>query len=133
MSKKYPALERIGIGDEKAKLIRRYSIRQQGNTDVVKIYFKRKPHDLLPHNSKFVFNRTSKRVLVDGGRQIYEDVFEVSPFIDALVKDLTRLEAENSHFSVGKQKVIEDLEHLRRVVDQKIEEIENELSRLDNK
>lgn len=130
MSNKFKALERIGISADEAKLIKNYSLRQQGNSDVLKIYFKRKPHDLIAHNRKYVFERVSKRVLVDGGRQIFEEVFEISPFINQLTTDLGSLKAESVHFSSGKQKILEDLEHLKLVVDRKIEEIEQELKDL---
>lgn len=124
----YPNLESIGIRNPAE--IKQYSLRQEGDEDILKIYFRKSSGMLLARSSKFKFQRQIKRVSGGQNTHNYTELSEISPTLHKIITELDSLtEQENSENEL-KQQILSDLKHLRSVVDSKIEEIEHKLERL---
>lgn len=124
----YPNLKNIGI--QHPEEIKRYSLRQEGNEDILKIYFQKSTGMFLARSSKFKFQRQIKRVSGGQNTNNFTDLSEISPTLHKIITELDSLtEQENSEKEL-KQQILSDLKHLRGVVDSKIEEIERKLDKL---
>ena len=123
-----PHLKSIGIRN--VEEIKRYSLRQEGERDILKIYFKKSGRELLARSSKFKFQRQQKRV--SGGYQgdNYTNLSEINPTLRNIIKELDAL-AINAHGEKEvKEQLLDDLKHLESVVANKIKEMEYKISRL---
>jgi len=121
-------LQSIGIrntGD-----IKRYSLRQEGERDILKIYFKKTGRELLARSSKFKFQRQQKRV--SGGYQgdNYTNLSEINPTLRGIIKELDALAVSANSEKEVKEQLLDDLKHLEIVVANKIKEMEEKIARL---
>ncbi len=125
----YPHLTALGIHDPQQ--IDRYTLRQEANKDVLKIYFHKQKGELFAKSVKFKFPRQQKSVLVDSGSHLYRDVTEISRNLTLIVDELNDI----AHPVTGddqdiKEKILLDLKHLEKVVSDKISQIEQDLAKL---
>jgi hypothetical protein len=82
----YEMLKEMGVTD--IDLIEKYTLRQEGDEDVLKIYFRRKKGDFFPRSMKFRHGRSFKTVPIDSGRREFREVSEISPHILKAVEEL---------------------------------------------
>lgn len=68
-----------------------YTLQQVGNSDYLRIYYKRKKNSFLPVNKRFKFGRSERFVLTDGGRQKTEATYPISPFLQKAMAELDSL------------------------------------------
>ncbi|WP_027859566.1 DUF3461 family protein [Marinobacterium jannaschii] len=117
----YQTLAQMGITD--VDNISRYSLRQEGNRDVLKIYFNNADDSLLPSSNKFAFERA---VQADGaGSQP-----EMAPVIVAAIKELNQLnKPEHQEQRAAREQLAHELEHLERVMSSKLAELRSDLSK----
>jgi len=117
----YQTLAQMGITD--VDNISRYSLRQEGARDVLKIYFNYEEDSLQPSSKKFAFERA---VQADGaGSQA-----EMAPIILAAVKELNLLnKPEHQEQRAAREQLESELEHLERVMSSKIAELRNDLAK----
>lgn len=121
-------LNAVGVTD--TDKIEKYTLRTEGYDDILKIYYKREKGDLFARSEKFKYPRQQKRVKVDSGTGSYLDTTEISPALRQLVDELDSI-ARRVHVETDlKKKILDDLHHLEKVVQNKIEEIEADLKRL---
>lgn len=121
-------LNAVGVTD--TDKIEKYTLRTEGYDDILKIYYKREKGDLFARSEKFKYPRQQKRVKVDSGTGSYMDTTEISPSLRKLVDELDSI-ARRVHVETDlKKKILDDLHHLEKVVQNKIEEIEADLKRL---
>ncbi len=125
---KYEALTEMGI--QNPEEIIKYTSRQEGHGDVLKIYYKRRKGSFLPSSRKYKFGRANKSILADGGTQKYEDVYEISPFLLKAVVELDLIVKQKQKAINSKQDMLEELDHLEIVVDNKLAEIRRKLKHL---
>ncbi|GDY25681.1 MULTISPECIES: DUF3461 family protein [unclassified Agarivorans] len=124
----YKNLKSIGITNPSD--IERYSLRQEANSDTLKIYFHKEKGDFLTRSVKFKYPRQKKTVLVDGGRGTYKDTTEINPNLRFIVEELDKITRREQQEKDTKQQVLAELKHLEKVVTNKIAEIEAKLERL---
>jgi hypothetical protein len=79
------------IGIQNIEEIKRYSLRQEGEYDILKIYFKKHGRELLARSSKFKFQRQQKRV--SGGYQgdNFTNLSEINSTLRSIIKELDAL------------------------------------------
>ncbi|XAW89148.1 DUF3461 family protein [Vibrio sp. CDRSL-10 TSBA] len=120
-----------GLGISEPTQIERYSLRQEAHKDVLKIYFKKQKGELFAKSVKFKYPRQVKNVLVDSGSHQYKEVTEINRNLTLVIEELNKV---TRHVSVSttdtKQKILNDLRHLEKVVASKIAEIEADLEKL---
>lgn len=125
----YPNLNKLGITD--TKLIARYSLRQEAQVDVLKVYFHKQKGELFAKSVKFKYPRQRKNVRINSSSSDYKETTEVSPNLTQVIKELNLLtnpkEPDNQDI---KHKILTDLRHLEKVVVGKIAEIEADLEKL---
>jgi len=121
-------LESIGIrntGD-----IKRYSLRQEGERDILKIYFKKSGREFLARSSKFKFQRQQKRVSGGYKGDNYTNLSEINPTLRSIIKELDALAVSANSEKEIKEQLLDDLKHLEIVVSNKIKEMEEKIARL---
>ncbi|EKO3571958.1 DUF3461 family protein [Vibrio metschnikovii] len=129
----FPQLTNLGI--DQPYTIERYSLRQEAQKDVLKIYFKKQKGEFFAKSVKFKYPRQIKTVLVDGGTHQYREISEINRTLTLVIDELNQLTRnENAGDNGGevdvKQKILSDLRHLEKVVASKIAEIEADLNKL---
>lgn len=110
--------------------IERFTLRYENSLDVLKVYYRREKGSLLPKSKKFKFGRASKTVLTDGGQQTYQEVKEPSLIVLRAVEELTQLVGKQHELKVTKEDLVKEIEHLERVVSDKLTEIKEKISTL---
>ncbi len=78
----YDNLKSLGITNPDE--INRYSLRQEANNDILKIYFQKDKGEFFAKSVKFKYPRQRKTVVADGVGQGYEEVQEISPICATL-------------------------------------------------
>jgi len=118
------------IGIRNVEDIKRYSLRQEGERDILKIYFKKSGRELLARSSKFKFQRHQKRV--SGGYQgdKFTELSEINPTLRNIIKELDALAVSANSEKEIKEQLLDDLKHLEVVVSNKIKEMEAKIARL---
>ncbi|MDP5254863.1 MULTISPECIES: DUF3461 family protein [unclassified Vibrio] len=125
----YPHLASLGIHEPQQ--IDRYTLRQEANKDVLKIYFHKQKGELFAKSVKFKFPRQQKSVLVDSGSHLYRDVTEINRNLTLVVDELNAItHPMASEEQDIKEKILLDLKHLEKVVSDKISQIEQDLAKL---
>ena len=106
--------------------------RQEANHDILKIYFKKQKGEFFAKSVKFKYPRQRKTMLVDSGTHEYKDVTEINANLKYVVDELDNLTqgGQPSADPDIKQKILRDLRHLEKVVQNKISEIERDLEKL---
>lgn len=126
----YENLKSLGIQDPAS--VDSYTLRQEANHDILKIYFKKQKGEFFAKSVKFKYPRQRKTMLVDSGTHEYKDVTEINANLKYVVDELDNL-TQGVHTQADpdiKQKILRDLRHLEKVVQNKISEIERDLEKL---
>ncbi len=121
-------LKAIGVTD--TDRIEKYTLRTEGRYDILKIYYKRDKGEMFARSEKFKYPRQVKRVKVDSGSQKYADTTEIAPTLRYVVEELDVIAKREVKEVDLKKKILSDLQHLEKVVQSKIEEIEADLKKL---
>jgi hypothetical protein len=124
----YPNLQAIGVVD--TDNVEKYTVRTEGKSDVLKIYYVRDKGDLFARSEKFKYPRQQKRVKVDSGTGSYSDTSEIAPTLRYVIEELDQIAKREVKEVDLKKKILQDLRHLEKVVNSKIAEIEADLDRL---
>jgi len=121
-------LKTIGINN--VEDIKRYSLRQEGERDILKIYFKKTGRELLARSSKFKFQRQQK--IVSGGYKgdSYTSLSEINPTLRNIIDELDALALNANSEKETKEQLLDDLKHLELVVSNKIKEMEEKIAKL---
>ena len=124
----HPTLTEMGITSFES--INKYTLRQEGDFDILKIYYKREKGSFLPRSKKFRFGRATRTVMVDSGRQQWQEVSEISPFLLRALTELNKLAHEENKVADNKESISEDLLHLERIMAEKLAEIRAKIDQL---
>lgn len=124
----YPTLTEMGIPsvDE----IYKYSLRQEGDVDVLKIYFRREKGSLLPRSKKFKFGRSHKTVRVDSSHDKYQEISEMSAFLMKAIDELHELVQHEHEVQDIRERLHADIDHLEKVVNNKLAEIRRDIDKI---
>jgi len=125
----YKTLKDMGISD--FDLIERYILRQEGDEDILKIYFKRKRGDLFAHSHKFRHGRSRKVVPVNSGRGQYKEVSEISPTMLEAARELDQIVKREKSVRDYKKRVLNDIDHLEKVMLRKLEQLRADVESMD--
>ncbi|MEP0071068.1 MAG: DUF3461 family protein [Marinomonas sp.] len=117
----YPTLNSMGVTS--VQDIDKFTLRYEGGNDVLKIYYRREKGSLLPKSKKFKFGRSTKTVLADGGQQTYRQVQEPSLTVLRAMEELEQIVGRQHEEKVSKEDLVKELEHLEKVMTNKISEI----------
>lgn len=124
----YDNLKSLGITNPDE--IDRYSLRQEANNDILKIYFQKDKGEFFAKSVKFKYPRQRKTVVADGVGQGYKEVQEISPNLRYVIDELDQICQRDRTEIDLKRKILDDLRHLESVVTNKISEIEADLEKL---
>ncbi|MDU1270187.1 MAG: DUF3461 family protein [Escherichia coli] len=95
--------------------IDRYSLRQEANNDILKIYFQKDKGEFFAKSVKFKYPRQRKTVVADGVGQGYKEVQEISPNLRYIIDELDQIcQRDRSEVDL-KRKILDDLRHLESV------------------
>ncbi|PIJ49811.1 hypothetical protein BL250_10395 [Erwinia sp. OLTSP20] len=124
----YDNLKSLGISNPDD--IDRYSLRQEANNDILKIYFRKDKGEFFAKSVKFKYPRQRKTVVAEGIGHGYKEIQEISPNLRYVIDELDQL-CQRDQVEVDlKRKILSDLHHLESVVANKIKEIESDLEKL---
>jgi len=124
----YDNLKSLGITNPDE--IDRYSLRQEANNDILKIYFQKDKGEFFAKSVKFKYPRQRKTIAADGTGQGFREVQEISPNLRYVIDELDRICLRDRIEVDLKHKILDDLRHLESVVSNKIAEIESDLEKL---
>ncbi|PLY16923.1 MAG: hypothetical protein C0631_02120 [Sedimenticola sp.] len=125
----YETLKDMGITDFED--IEKYTLRQEGDEDILKIYFRRKRGDLFAHSTKFRHGRSKKMVLVDSGKHKYKEVSEISPTMLHAVAELDQIVKHDQSVHDVRQRILNDIDHLEKVVLRKLEQLRKDVEQIE--
>ncbi|MDI3324072.1 DUF3461 family protein [Pontibacterium granulatum] len=128
----YPTLEKMGV--KSVESIEKYTVRHQGDTDVLKIYYKRPKGSLLSRSKKFSFVRGRRGIPLEAqNSKAFEKMDKISPQLLAALEELKNLDASRKEVDPvdPKEKFLSDLAHMEKVMNQKIEEIRRQINEME--
>ncbi len=126
----YDNLKSLGITQPED--VDRYSLRQEANNDILKIYFRKDKGEFFAKSVKFKYPRQRKTVVADNAGHGYKEINEINPNLRYVIDELDQL-CKRDQIEVDlKRKILDDLRHLESVVANKIAEIESDLEKLTN-
>lgn len=126
----YDNLKSLGITNPEE--IDRYSLRQEANNDILKIYFQKDKGEFFAKSVKFKYPRQRKTVVADGVGQGYKEVQKSARIYGISLMSLIKsasVTAAKLILSVRSRR----LTSLESVVTNKISEIEADLEKLTRK
>lgn len=125
----YENLKNVGI--TKPEEICRYSLRQEANHDILKIYFRKGKGEFLAKSVKFKYPRQCKTLVSDNSGEGYHEIDRINPNLVHVIDELDQICKPDEQEEVDlERKILDDLRHLENVVANKISEIEADLERL---
>lgn len=130
MTTKFPTLLEMGITDVSS--IERFTARQEGNMDILKIYFYRDPGEWFANSKKFKFKRQLKTIsLGDNDEKVeYREMYESCSFFLNALNELEQL-VKQMHSTKGrKELLLDEIDHLEKVVERKIADIRRQIEEL---
>ncbi|QIQ21842.1 DUF3461 family protein [Zophobihabitans entericus] len=125
----YKNLKQLGIFDPEK--ITHYTLRQEGVNDILKIYFVKEKGEFFARSVKFKYPRQRKMVTADSNGERYKEVKEINPVLVNIINELDALKLQQKDKDLDlATKILTDLQHLQRVVANKISEIEADVEKL---
>jgi hypothetical protein len=129
MSKnKFETLTAMGVED--VQDIERYSTRIEGDVDILKLYSHRHQGEWFAKSKKFKFKRLHKNVKVNDGLVPYRATTESSPYYLRAIAELDQLVAQEKSSLDRKELLLEELDHLEKVVARKIDDLKRQIGEL---
>ncbi len=125
----YKTLKEMGVVD--VHHIEKYTLRQEGDEDILKIYFKRKRGSLFPSSMKFRHGRAKKMVPSDCGPNQYREVSQISPTMIKAVQELDQIVDHEEHIGDFKKRILSDIDHLENVLKRKLDQLREDVDQLD--
>ena len=128
MSEQYPTLSEMGIVD--VYDIEKFSTRQEGDMDILKIYFHKDPLNWLSKSKKFKFKRQVKVLNVKEGNVLCRETTEPSPYFIKAVNELEQLVERIKSSKCRKEILLGEIDHFEKVMERKIADIRRQLEDL---
>ncbi len=121
------------MGVNSVETIDKYTLRHQGDTDVLKIYYKRPKGSLLSRTKKFSFVRGRSAIPLEArNSKAFDNIDNFSPQLVLALKELKSLDAKRKESDSidPKQKFLSDLDHLEKVMTAKMDEMRRQINEL---
>ena len=96
--------------------IKQYLLRQEGDSDVLKIYYKRGKGSYLPYSRTYQFGLAGKALNIDSGTSTTKTVYEISPFLQSAVLELDSLVSESKDTAFNKAQLLAEFNELEQVM-----------------
>jgi outer membrane protein OmpA-like peptidoglycan-associated protein len=122
------ALETMGITNPSE--IIRYTLRQEDNQDVLRVYYRRNKGSFLPTSKKIKFGRTHKTIITDSGTPEYAEQNEISPFLQDAVTQLDEIVKHSKDATELKQEILDELNHIEKYVSSRIKHLRSQVEDL---
>lgn len=109
------------MGIQHPEEITHYDWRQRTKKkDELVIYFERKKGSLRAASRSYIFGRSLKTVVADGGTARFDDTYEVSPFALKAMEELNHiLSITRPSLSTLKQMMMHELDELNELIGEK--------------
>lgn len=120
----------VSIGITHPDNIDRYSLRQEGSYDILKIYFRKDNGEFYAKSVKFKFPRQRNHGADESMPLGYEGISQISPNLRYVIDELEIICQHQQEETDLRSKILNDLHHLKNVISNKIEEIEADLEKL---
>nr|WP_067295644.1 DUF3461 family protein [Marinobacterium profundum] len=120
----------MAMGVEDVQDVERYSTRTEGDVDILKLYYHRHQGEWFAKSKKFKFKRLHKSVKVSDGLVPYRATTESSPYYLRAVAELDKLVTQEKSSLDRKELLLEELDHLEKVVARKIEDLKRQIGEL---
>ena len=124
----YDNLKNLGI--QHPEDIDRYTLRQEANNDILKIYFRKDKGEFFAKSVKFKYPRQRKTISDAQSGQGFKEVNEINTNVRYVIEELDQICQQDQVEVDLKHKILDDLRHLEHVVANKIAEIEADLEKL---
>jgi len=125
----FVTLKEMGISNPKE--ITGYSLRLEGLSDVLKIFYKRKKGSFLPTTKKYKFGRASKTVRIDGGKQEFQETYTISPFLQKAIGELDLIVNKSKEEIDCKETLLADLDRFEALMSSKLSDIRERIKELE--
>ncbi|MEJ1379874.1 MAG: DUF3461 family protein [Candidatus Sedimenticola sp. (ex Thyasira tokunagai)] len=125
----YKTLEEMGVHD--IHQIEKYILRQEGDEDILKIYFKRKRGSLFPTSMKFRHGRSKKMVPTERNRNEFKEISEISPTMIKAAQELEQIVDHEESIEDFKKRILSDIDHLENVVQRKLDQLRSDVDQLE--
>jgi len=110
--------------------ISRYTLREENNEDVLRVYYKRKQGSLLPSSKKYTFGRSHKTIITDSGAPEYAKDHEISPILQAVLAELNSIVKQSEDADEKKKAILDEIEHMEKYLCAKVKELRTQVERL---
>ncbi|MCV6611647.1 MAG: DUF3461 family protein [Amphritea sp.] len=127
-AEKFQTLKEMGF--ENPHDIQRFTTRTENDIDVLKVYLHRHQGEWMAKSKKFKFKRKHTNVSVDSGLMPYRASTEPSPYYLRAISELEQLVAEDQSTKDKKQLLLEEIDHLEKVVARKVEDLRRQIEDL---
>ena len=127
-AEKFQTLKEMGF--ENPHDIERFTTRTENDVDVLKVYLHRHQGEWMAKSKKFKFKRKHTNVSVEGGLVPYRASTEPSPYYLRALSELEKLVAQDKSVKDKKELLLDEIEHLEKVVARKVEDIRRQIEEL---
>lgn len=126
----YSTLKEMGISSFED--VSHFKVRREQQADVLKVYYRRTKGSLLPKSKKFTFVRPRSAVpLQYRDMQGWESFTDSSPRLQKAIEELSQLTQPKAPEPLDqKEQFLSDLNHLEKVMQDKINEIRRQIEAL---
>ena len=118
------------MGIDNPSDIARYTLRKDGDEDVLRIYYKRARGSLLPDSKTFRLGRVHKTVVTDSGAPGYTDEKDISPILLAAITELDGIVKNAEDVADQKRAIIDEIDHLEEHLTARINDLRTQIARL---
>ncbi len=119
------ALASMGVNNP-AQVIR-YTLREDGNKDVLKIYYKRAKGSLLPSSRKYKFGRSVNTIITDSGKPEYGKSSDISPILQEAIAELDKVVIQSENTADRKKAVLDEIERMEKSFNSRINELREQV------
>jgi len=130
MNTKYPALADMGITSPEQ--IYRFSLQASGNSDILRVIFRREKGSLLSGSNKFKFRRLDRTIEQDGGSKKNETISEVSPALSRAIAELHTIVNKKHSLVEQKEIIVDEIARLEEEVHSRITYLKSLIKKLDD-
>ncbi|MGB0466244.1 MAG: DUF3461 family protein [Pontibacterium sp.] len=120
----------MDMGFDNVHDIEKYTSRIEGDVDILKIYLHRHQGEWFAKSKKFKFKRAHKNIAVTEGLVPYRASTEPSTYYLRAVAELDLLVKEDKSTQNKKEVLLEEVEHLEKVVARKLEDIRRQIDEM---
>ena len=118
------------MGISRPAEISRYTLRQENNEDVLRVYYKRKKGSFLPASNKYTFGRSRKTIITDSGAPEYAEDSEISPILLAAIAELDKIVKNSNDAAEQKKAILDEIDHIEKYLCAKVKDLRAQVERL---